>query len=181
MHKTGKQIIPADLRQACYRAVLQKADKETYEDMLNLYRSTDLHEEKDRISRALGSIQDVKLLKQVLDFAVSEEVRTQDSVFVIASVAINPIGRELSWNFFKDNCKILMERYCGGFLLTRLIKHLTENFASEEKAVEIENFFKENCFPGAERTILQSIETIRLNASWLERDAGEIKEFLNNY
>lgn len=39
--------------------------------MLRLYRATDLHEEKDRISRALGSFKDVEILKKVVDFALS--------------------------------------------------------------------------------------------------------------
>lgn len=181
LHKEGKQTLPADLRMACYRAVLQQADEKVYEEMLNLYRSTDLHEEKDRISRALGSINDVTLLQKVIQFAMSEEVRAQDAVFVIASVAINPAGRDTAWTFFKENWKILLNQYSGGFLLTRLVKHLTENFASEEKAVEIENFFKTHEFPGAERTVQQSIETIRLNAAWLNRDIGEIREYFKHY
>lgn len=181
MHKEGKQSLPADLRMACYRAVLQSANNEVYEEMLNLYRATDLHEEKDRISRALGSISNVELLQKVIQFAMSDEVRAQDAVFVIASVAINPLGRDLSWTFFKENWKILLNQYQGGFLLTRLVKHLTENFASDEKAAEIENFFKAHDFPGTERTVQQSIETIKLNTAWLQRDLAKITEYLKNY
>lgn len=67
----------------------------------------------------------------------------------------------------------------GGFLLARLVKYLTENFATEEKATEVEQFFKENEFPGTERTVSQSVETIRLNAAWLQRDLSNITEYLN--
>lgn len=181
LHKEGKQTLPADLRMASYRAVLQSASSDVYEEMLNLYRATDLHEEKDRISRALGSINNVELLQKVIQFAMSDEVRAQDAVFVIASVAINPLGRDLSWTFFKENWKILLNQYQGGFLLTRLVKHLTENFASEEKASEIENFFKTHDFPGTERTVQQSIETIKLSAAWLQRDVAEITDYLKDY
>jgi puromycin-sensitive aminopeptidase len=128
----------------------------------------------------LGSIADPTLLHKVIQFAMNE-VRAQDAVFVISSVAINPIGRDLAWIFFKENSKVLLDRYSGGFLLTRLVKHLTENFASEEKAVEIENFFKQNEFQGAERTVQQSIETVRLNAAWLNRDIVDIREYFKNY
>lgn len=67
----------------------------------------------------------------------------------------------------------------GGFLLARLVKYLTENFASEEKAQEVEKFFKENEFPGTERTVSQSVETIRLNAAWLQRDLPNITDYLS--
>jgi len=40
-----------------------------------------------------------------------DEVRSQDSAHVIASVAINKHGRRLAWNFFKENWRELMNRY----------------------------------------------------------------------
>lgn len=71
LHATGQNLLPADLRSPCYKAVMQNGDGATYEEMLRLYRATDLHEEKDRISRALGSFKDVDILKRVVDFALS--------------------------------------------------------------------------------------------------------------
>ena len=73
---------------------------------------------------------------------MSNEVRSQDTVFVISSVASSKLGRELAWNYFKDKCDIFIERFKGSFLLVRLVYYLTENFASEEKAIEIDNFFQ---------------------------------------
>lgn len=177
-HASGKCVLPADLRSTCYKAVLQNGDLTTFNEMLRLYRATDLHEEKDRISRALGSISNVDILRKVIAFAMSNEVRAQDSVFVIVSVAINPKGRDMTWNYFKENWKILLDRYEGGFLLSRLIKYLTENFSTEERALEVEQFFKEHEFPGTERTVSQSIETIRLNVAWLKRDLDGISAYL---
>lgn len=109
---------------------------------------------------------------------LQDEVRSQDSVFVIISVANNVLGRNLAWEFFKENWSELMNRYQGGFLLARLVKFITENFASEDMAQEVENFFKEHKSPGTERTVMQSLESIRRNASWLNRDIEAIKEFL---
>lgn len=63
--------------------------------------------------------------------------------------------------------------------MARLIKYLIENFASEEKAQEVEDFFKNKQFPGSERTVSQAIETIRLNAAWLNRDLDTLTEYLS--
>lgn len=70
-HIGSGPCLPADLRSACYKAVLRAGNKETYDTMLKLYRSADLHEEKDRISRALGATKDDALLAKVLEFAMS--------------------------------------------------------------------------------------------------------------
>lgn len=134
---------------------------------------------------------------------MQKEVRAQDSVFVIVSVALNPRGRDMTWEFFKSNSARLLEQYevnellCakkysihifnlivwpfqGGFLLARLVKYLTENFATEERAQEVETYFKQHEFPGTERTVSQSVETIRLNAGWLQRDLRAVTAYLNS-
>jgi puromycin-sensitive aminopeptidase len=72
----------------------------------------------------------------------------------------------------------LMSVLQGGFLLSRLVKHTTENFASEEDAEEIEAFFRDHPSPGTERTVQQSCETVRLNAAWLQRDCETTREYL---
>ncbi|KAL5290109.1 NPEPPS family protein [Megaselia abdita] len=110
-HINGVNLLPADLRSVCYKAVLQTGDLSTFEQMLKLYRRTDLHEEKDRISRALGSITNIDLLFEVIKFAMSEEVRAQDAVFIIVAVALNPKGRDIAWNFFKENSETLLQKY----------------------------------------------------------------------
>lgn len=61
-----------------------------------------------------------------------------------------------------------------------MVKNTTENFASLEKAEEVENFFKQNGCVGAERTIQQACETIRLNAAWLKRDHEKLHNFLKD-
>ncbi|CAH1638659.1 unnamed protein product [Spodoptera littoralis] len=180
-HISGACTLPADLRSACYRAVLADADEATFQRFLELYRAADLHEEKDRISRALGAVNDPTLLKKVLDFAISDEVRSQDTVFVIVSVAVSKNGRDLAWEFFKDHWQQFMDRYQGGFLLARLVKSTTENFASETSAQEIEQFFRTHQSPGTERSVQQALETVRLNAAWLRRDLASTTTYLQPY
>lgn len=63
--------IPADLRNACYKTVLRAGDQEIYDKMLKLYRSSDMQEEKNRISQALGAIRNKDILNKVLQFSMS--------------------------------------------------------------------------------------------------------------
>ncbi|XP_045101162.1 puromycin-sensitive aminopeptidase-like isoform X2 [Portunus trituberculatus] len=177
-HVANTVTLPADLRSPVYKTVVSQADEKTYEQMLKLYREADLHEEKDRISRSLGATRDPNLIQRVLQFAMSSEVRNQDTIFVIISVAMTAPGRSAAWAFFKKNHQELLDRYEGGYLVTRLIRYITENFASEEMAAEVENFFRDKQIPGTERTVQQSLETIRLNAAWLQRDQDAIKKYL---
>ncbi|XP_011165084.1 puromycin-sensitive aminopeptidase isoform X2 [Solenopsis invicta] len=180
LHVNGTTTLAADVRTPVYRAVLSVGDVNTYETMIKLYREADLQEEKERILRALGAIKDEDLsqLRKVLDFAMSEEVRAQDTVFAIMSVTLSYKGRLMAWNFFKEKWKTLLDRYEGGFLMARLVKFTTENFVTEEQAKDVENFFEEHPIPGTERTVQQCVESIRLNAAWLSREKDSIRKYL---
>ncbi|CAH1397947.1 unnamed protein product [Nezara viridula] len=180
-HVSKKSIIPADLRASVYRAVLSVGDESTYDTMIKMYKEETLQEEKERISRSLGAFKDTKILSKVLDFAMSDEVRPQDKVFVIISVALDKGGRELAWEFLKQNWTDLHSRYEGGFLMARLVKNTVENFSTFEKADEIESFFASRDTSCLDRSISQAVESVRLNAAWLTRDRDSIRQFLENH
>ena len=176
-HVTKSSIIPADLRAAVYKTVAIYGDEEQFESLFTIYRTDELHEEKLRAARALGFTRNEDRLKRTINFILSDELRNQDKVSVIA-----PIGRSnpaLAWKFFQNNKDMLKGIYESGFLMSSLVKCCTNSFTSEQDAQEIEEFFASNKFPGTERTVKQSLERIRLNAVWLARDGEALKEFLN--
>ncbi|ESO01139.1 hypothetical protein HELRODRAFT_175168 [Helobdella robusta] len=164
-----------------YSIALGHGGEKEFESLLKLYKTADLQEEKVRILRALGSVKSTDLINKVLDFAIGKDVRSQDTVFGILGVTGSAEGRDLAWKFVKKNWNELHERYQGGFLLARLIKGTTEDFASEDCLKDIEEFFKVHPAPSAERNIKQSLENIKLNISQLERDAPVVREFLASY
>ena len=98
---------------------------------------------------------------------------------MIRTVALNPLGRDMAWQFFKDNKNIFIQRYGAGALICRMIKIVAENFSTETRAVEVEQFFRDNQFPGSELTVQQAVETIRLNAAILQRDATSLCAYLD--
>ena len=177
-HEKGDAALPADLRSAVYSTVLRNGSATELERLTKLYHAADLQEEKVRILRNLGVVPQEENIKKVLEFAMSEHVRSQDTVFGIGGVTGSIAGRDAAWKFLQDNWKELHTRYEGGFLLARLVKFTTENFSSEDKAKEVAAFFEANPAPAADRTVQQSLENIRLNKHQLERDGAAIKAFL---
>lgn len=90
-----------------------------------------------RISRSLGRAP-ANLIPRVLDFALSDKVRLQDTVFVLGSCTSSAKGREATWDFVKKHWPMLLDRFSGLFLLGRLVKSACSNFTSEERAADIE-------------------------------------------
>ena len=176
MHLDKTEVVPADLRGPVYRAVATSGDDPSFESLFAIFREEELHEEKNRIARSLGFATDSERLRKALEFVLSNEVRNQDKVSVLEVVGRS--NRSAAWKFLKDNKDFLRSTYKGGNLIRTLVKVCTQNFATEERAQEVANFFKENDFPGVERTLQQSIENILLNAKWLARIDNKVKEFL---
>ncbi|XP_015267948.1 PREDICTED: puromycin-sensitive aminopeptidase [Gekko japonicus] len=178
-HVEGKHILSADLRSPVYVTVLKHGDSTTLDTMLKLHKQADMQEEKNRIERVLGAISQAELIQKVLTFALSEEVRPQDTVSVIGGVAGgSKQGRKAAWKFVRDNWEELYNRYQGGFLISRLIKLSVDGFAIDKMAAEVKAFFESHPAPSAERTIQQCCENILLNAAWLKRDAENVHQYL---
>ncbi|XP_063281260.1 puromycin-sensitive aminopeptidase [Prinia subflava] len=178
-HVEGKHVLSADLRSPVYVTVLKHGDSSTLDTMLKLHKQADMQEEKNRIERVLGAISQPELIQKVLTFALSEEVRPQDTVSVIGGVAGgSKQGRKAAWKFLRDNWEELYNRYQGGFLISRLIKLTVDGFANDKMAAEVKGFFESHPAPSAERTVQQCCENILLNAAWLRRDADSVQHFL---
>ena len=168
-----------DLRGLVYSLVAQSGDKTTYDALWTLERNSELQEEKIRLLISLARFSDVDLLKDLLARSLSDDVRSQDTITLVSAVAANIRGRNIAWEFVKDNWTEFDKRYGGGgFGLMRLVA-ITGSFTSEEKATEIEDFFKEHPTPAAERTIRQSLERIRINTAWLGKNKDELSKWFN--
>ncbi len=177
---SGKELDP-DLRNVVYNLAAENGGETEFNQFLDLHQKTNLQHEKDRLARAMGLFKDKSLLKKTLDFAISEDVRSQDSIYIILALwSTNPIGRKLAWEFVKEHWPLLKERYSGGHSLSILLSG-AGHFTNTNDAKDVEVFFKKNPTPEAARTITQSLEKINSSAAWLSRDKNKIAKFLRKY
>lgn len=174
--------IRADIRSVVYNTVAQNGTKKEWKTFEKLYKETSMHEEKERFGRALASFRDEKLLEDTLNFAMSKNVKNQDTPFIFTVVWTNKYGRDLTWKFVKNNWKTIVSDYGeGGHFLSRLLSPLG-NHISLKDMNDAKKFFAKNVAPGGDRTLEQSYEKIASNAAWLKDDKKSIKDWLSkNY
>ena len=166
-----------DIRGVVFGLAAQSGDRSTYDTMWELQAGATLEEEKVRFLASLGRFEQQELLERTLEASLSSDVRTHNTVSMVASVAGNQRGRDLAWEFVKANWDEFDNRYGeGGFGLMRLVS-IASRFTTEDKREDVESFFSDHPAPAAERTIRQSLERIRLNIAWLERNRAELVEW----
>ena len=172
-----RETLAPDLRGVVFALAAQSGGKDVYDQIWGLEGETDLAEEKIRLLMSLTRFQRPELLNSTLADSLSAKVRSQDSITLVAGVAANPKGRDLAWEFVKDNWAEFDRRYGGGgFGLMRLVS-ICGHFNSQEKADEVDSFFAEHPTPAAERTIRQALERVRLNIKWLEQNRQELTDW----
>ena len=169
--------VSPDIRGIVFRLAAKIGGRSEYDAMWQLRGDTPLQEEKVRFLYGLTSFEDKALLEETLNRSLGDEVRVHDTVSVITLVAGNTQGRDLAWQFLKDNWPELDRRYGeGGFAIMRLVG-IASAFTTLEMHDDVERFFSDNPAPGGARTISQSLERIRLNAAWLERNRDELADW----
>ena len=79
-----------DLRGVVFSLVAQSGDRALYDRIWELERAAELHEEKLRLMMSLARFQQEELLRETLDRSLTDDVRLQDTIFVVSAVAANP-------------------------------------------------------------------------------------------
>lgn len=170
--------IDADIRGAVYNIIARNGDSKTWGIFKRMFKQEKLHEEKDRLSRALTQFTDKNMIEKTLEFIMSKEVRSQDAPHLLVMAWQNKEGRDLTWRFIKTNWKIILKKYGeGGHFLSRLFTPLG-NHTKLSDLKDAKKFFSKNAAPGAERTLEQAYERITSNAAWFKDDSKSIKNWL---
>jgi puromycin-sensitive aminopeptidase len=170
--------ITPDIRGIVYLLAAENGSLKEHSKLTKMYQQNNLHEEKNRIGRALGHFKDKKALETTLEFALSKHVRCQDAPLIIISVWSNYYGKNLAWSFVKKHWHELVKRYGeGSHLLQKMVK-TASLFTTAADAKDISHFFKKHEIPTIKRTIEQVLEKINSNIAWLKSQKKAIGNWL---
>ena len=165
-----------DLRAGAFKAVVSRGGAAEFDALLAVYDGAGKSQElRIAVLTALGAAKEEGLIARALALNMSERVRKQDMMYIIASAAANPAGRRLCWRFFQDHFEEFRTMLDGtGMLLGRLVAISTALLTERADAAAVEAFFRSRNVPALARTVSQSAEKIRCNAGWLERDSADV-------
>ena len=166
--------ISPDIQNTIFRAVVMYGDESDFQLMKNMYLSSNFAAEKQKYLSALAYTRTPSLIQQTLDLSISNDVKSQDTVGVIAAVASTESGRSLAWEFTKKHWVLLNRRYgAGGFALTRLVKS-AGYFYTQTKLDEVSQFYSTHPVPAAARAVSQIKESIAGSLVWVQNHALEV-------
>lgn len=171
------ETLNPNLRSMVYGLVARYGDAQTLATLIACYRKAPSSEEKVRFLVAMAKFKDQLVLTEALKFAFSDEVRSQDFGYFVGGIERD--GQELMWREFQARFSELMRRYGGK--LSDIIEDSISGFGSEEKAREVEEFFRAHPVPSASQAISHGLERIRARALWVKRDLPAITAWLEKW
>jgi len=171
--------VPADLRRAVFALAAKSGDASTYDAMWDVHGKAELQEEQVRLLAGLTQFEQPDLALETLNRSFTDRVRTHEAIGVIVRTAMSGKGRDIAWQFMREHWDEVHRRYGeGGFGLMYLVE-TTSGFTTQDRLEEVQKFFTDNPTPAAERTVRQSLEKIRLNIAWLDKNRLDLAEWLN--
>mmetsp|Transcript_29685 Transcript_29685/g.53877 ORF Transcript_29685/g.53877 Transcript_29685/m.53877 type:complete len:887 (-) Transcript_29685:86-2746(-) len=162
--------LPSDMRSSVFSIVLKNGGAQEYQEVKAYFTATTDNAERKHVLGSLGHTSDLKLKQSTLEWAISGEIKLQDFFYPMGSVRSSSLeGRNIAWVFYKNNFKAIkaMIGNANSSLMDAAIVSCGGGFCSNEKANEIEEFFKANPVPRSTRKIQQTLENMRANANFL--------------
>ena len=154
----GQKVADPELADAAVALATAKGDKEMYEKMLRVGKSATDPDVKEAAERALTRFEAPELVVRTLLYAVSDEVRNQDSWALIALLLERRATQDLAWEFVQQHWEAI-GRKATEDSGARIVE-ATGAFCTAERRDEVASFFAAHPVEGAERTLAKSGENI---------------------
>ena len=133
-------------------------DEAFYDRLMTAAKNAKSQEDYYNYLFTLTAFTDPKLLQRTLDYAISPDVRSQDTLQLIGSVFNNPTGQKLAWDFVLAHWGAVEK--AGGPFASAAVVGASGSFCDAQMRDQVKEFFTAHKIEAAERTYRQSIERI---------------------
>jgi len=143
------------------------------------YHAATTPEERDRYLAAFGEFAAPSLTPTILALILSDAIRGQDIWKPLRGLLTNPATQGETWAFIRTNWPALRQK--GGSVGAQRIIGGTKALWSAEWLDEVTSFFSDpaNRVASAERTLTQTIETIRLGLACRQTQQARLSAWLH--
>jgi aminopeptidase N len=170
--------LPPSLAAPVLEVAAAGGDEALYDAYLQRMKAaTNSPEEFYRYFNALASFREPALVTRTLRYALSPEMRSQDTPLLLEQMLASPAARDAAWTFIKQEWPALTEKV-GVFQSMPMIVGGLGTFCSTERAADIRAFFAAHSVPEAARSLTQALERIETCAAVRDRQAAPFRRWL---
>ena len=171
-YRSHPDSVEANVAGAVVRAMAVDADQATFDEILEGFRHGATPQEEQRYLYALADVTDPRLMAQVLDLAMTHEVRTQNAPFLISACVANRDNGAQAWRVVQERWQEMNDRFPSNSIVRML--HGMRAVTDPALATAIEGFVAEHPVPQAKQTLAQHLERMRVTVALREREADRL-------
>lgn len=153
-------------------------DDARYREYVQRFKHAATPQEERRYLYSLALYQPHELLQQTLLKSVNGEIRTQDAPFMVRMVMANVYGRELAWDFVKQQWDT-MDRLYPKNGLRRMCEGIT-SLVTPDLERDVRRFFEERKIDLGGKTLEQYLEQLHIGVTLRERDGKTLAHYLDH-
>jgi puromycin-sensitive aminopeptidase len=173
-YKTDKSAVDPNILSAVVGIVAVTGDQQQYKQFVEEFKNAATPQDEERYRAALTRFKSKQLLGETLKMSLNGDIRAQDAPFVVASVMLNNDGRELAWNFVKENWDTMLSKYANS-AIPRMLEGIT---ALVDPALEkdVLGFFKAHEIKAGAKTVEQHIERLHVAVQFKQREQKTLND-----
>ncbi|HEY9716939.1 MAG TPA: M1 family metallopeptidase [Trichormus sp.] len=171
-YKNDRGSISPDLAAPILTILAQTGDERRFNVFLKEYKEASTPQEEDRYLFSLAAFRDLQLLTRTLEKTTNGEVRTQSGPNLMRTVMLNTAGRELAWQFVKQNWPTLLKTF-DNTSITRMLEGITA-LVTEELLNETREFFVRNEPKQGKKLIDQHLEKQAVAVAFRQREKATL-------
>lgn len=181
-----KNAIHPSIRDVAFRAAISNSTgeqlEEVFETILNELKNPSTVDSAEISIRAIGRSKDMTYINRALDLFFSGLIPAQDLSSLLSSVSINPYGRWRVYEFVKENWAEIYKKYGSNYsTFSYMLRAVLVRFSSHSAYDDVTQFFADKDTKSFDRVVEQSLDVIKTQAQWVDRDAGVIESWLKDH
>ena len=155
----GRQPLDPTTADAIVTVAAAHGDAKLWDELAEAAKHASSLEERYRYLYALADFDDPALIQRGLDYALSPDVRTQNTGLLLARFLANPSATSLAWDSLTTHWKDLEPRLAIAFADVRVVQ-AAGSFCDTRSRDAVKTFFASHKLGNASRNVDQSIERI---------------------
>ncbi|XP_068586417.1 aminopeptidase Ey-like [Cebidichthys violaceus] len=180
---TNNTISP-NLKYTVYCSAIAAGGVEEWDFAWSMFKNTTIATEADKLMSALSCTRQPWLLNRYLEYCLDpEKIRKQDASSTIISIASNPIGQPLAWDFVRAKWDYIFNDYgVGSFSFGGLVNGLTRRFSSEFEYKQLLQFKEDNAgqLGSATTSLEQVLESTKANMNWVAMNKEQVLDWFTS-
>jgi aminopeptidase N len=171
--------VDRELAGAALSLAALNGDEAFYDKLMTAVKNAKSQEDYYNYLFSLGAFTDPKLLQRTLDYAISPDVRSQDTLQLMGAVFQNPVGQKQAWDFVLAHWDAVQK--AGGPFASAAVVQAGGSFCDAQMRDQLKDFFDAHRIEAAERTYRQSMERINNCVDLKQQQEPQLASWLGQH